>query len=163
MSDIPHETRRFTGWHMWAVIIAFFGVIIGVNVWLVVVSQTSWTGMVVTDPYIAGQLFEANRKAHDAQIAAGWTSNLDYHDGLLNLVVVDRSGNPVNLGEVSVRINRPVGGHDDTAVTLEPSSEGYQIALALKDGPWEATASAPATPLGPFEIAHRFTVSGVGK
>jgi nitrogen fixation protein FixH len=132
-------------------------------VWLVVVSQTSWTGMVVTDPYIAGQLFEGNRKAHDAQIAAGWTSKLDYADGLLKLVVLDRAGNPVNLGKVSVKINRPVGGHDDTSVALEPSSGGYEVALTLNDGPWEASASALATPLGPFQIVHRFTVNGGGK
>src|SRR5262245_62135252 len=156
--------RQFTGWHMWAIAIAFFGVVIGVNIWLAVVSATSWTGMVVTDPYVAGQQFETNRIAHEAQVAAGWTATFTYTPGMGRLVIVDGARNPVDLGDVSLQINRPVGGHDDQTLKLEPSpAGGYQAKLDLPSGIWEAVITAADTPKGPFELTTRFHVGGPGK
>lgn len=159
MTSIPRSDFRFTGWHMWALAIAFFGVIIGVNIWLAVVSATSWTGMVVEDSYIAGQQFETQRKAHDAQAKAGWNPTFLYVPGTARLVVVDGGGHPVSLGDVQVLINRPVGGHDDQTLTLTQKPDGsYEAPLTLPDGAWDATVTAENTPLGPFELLHRFFV-----
>jgi nitrogen fixation protein FixH len=157
-------SRPFTGWHMWGLAIAFFGVIIGVNIWLAVVSATSWTGMVVTDPYVAGQQFETNRIAHEAQAAAGWVATFIYAPGVARLVIVDGANKPVDLGDVTVQINRPVGGHDDKTVTLEPSlAGGYEAAVELPSGFWEAVVTAPHTPKGPFTLTSRFHAEETGK
>lgn len=149
--------RPFTGWHMWLLALTFFGVIIGVNIWLAVVSATSWTGMVVTDPYVAGQKFEANRIAHEAQKAAGWVATFNYSPGVARLVIIDGANNPVDLGDVTVTINRPVGGHDDKTVKLERSpTGGYEATVELGAGLWEAVITALDTPEGPFTLASRF-------
>ena len=159
MTDIPRFDFRFTGWHMWALAIAFFGVIIGVNVWMAVVSARSWTGMVVEDSYIAGQQFETQRKAHDEQAKAGWSPTFLYLPGAAKLVIVDGAGHPVNLGDVKVLINRPVGGHEDQNLTLSRKADGsYEAPLTLPDGAWDATVSAQNTPLGPFQLVRRFFV-----
>jgi nitrogen fixation protein FixH len=163
MTDLPRSEFRFTGWHMWLLAIAFFGVIIAVNVLLAVVSARSWTGTVVNDSYIAGQQFETQRKAHDEQTKAGWTPNFLYLPGAARLVIVDGAGHPVNLGDVKVLINRPVGGHEDQNLTLTLQPDGsYQAPVTLPNGAWDATVTSESTPLGPFELVRRFFV-GDGK
>jgi nitrogen fixation protein FixH len=159
MTDVPSPTARFTGWHMWAILIAFFGVVIGVNVLLAVVSAQSWTGMVVEDPYIAGQGFETQRKAHEAQITAGWVADFSYANGVARLTVMDGNGKPVDLGAVTVEVTRPVGGHEDQTPVLTRRADGsYEAPLVLPNGAWDATITAESTPLGPFELIRRFAV-----
>lgn len=144
---------------MWALLIAFFGTVIAVNVLLAVVSARSWTGMVVEDPYIAGQGFETQRKAHEAQVAAGWVADFSYADGKARLTVIDGAGKPVDLGEVKVEVTRPVGGHEDQTPALTRRADGsYEAPLALPNGAWDATITSESTALGPFELIRRFMV-----
>jgi nitrogen fixation protein FixH len=158
------EERPFTGWHMLAVIVAFFGVIIAVNVGMAVIASTSWTGLVVSNSYVASQEFEEKRIAHEAQRDAGWTPHLVYDEGAVRLRVVDASGRAVALGEVSILLNRPVGGHDDQTIALLPAEEGgYEGTAVLATGVWDATAIAPSTPLGPFELHARIRVQEGGQ
>jgi len=155
----PDNSFRFTGWHMWGLAIAFFGVIIGVNVFLAVASARSWTGMVVEDSYIAGQQFETERKAHEAQVRAGWTPTFEYISGTARLRVVDGAGNGVDIGSVTLLINRPVGGHEDQTLNLARQTDGtYQAAISLPTGAWDATVAADETALGPFRLERRFYV-----
>lgn len=159
MTDTSASNAKFTGWHMWAILVAFFGVVISVNVLLAVVSARSWTGMVVDDAYIAGQQFETQRKAHEAQVSAGWSPDFSYTPGAARLVIVDGAGHPVDLGDVKVLINRPVGGHDDKMLALVRQADGsYEAPVSLPDGAWDATVTADSTPLGPFELVRRVFV-----
>ena len=165
MTDTHSSTQgQFTGWHMLMLAIAFFGVIIGVNVLLAVVSATSWTGMVVQDSYVAGQEFETERIAHEAQIASGWTPDFRYTAGEAKLTITDGAGKPVDLGEVTVLINRPVGGHDDQTLVLKRLADGeYVAAVTLKAGPWAAGVSAAKADKGPFTLNERFFVDDTAK
>ena len=164
MTDIPQSEFRFTGWHMWALAVAFFGTIIGVNVWLAIVSATSWTGMVVEDSYVAGTQFETLRKAHEAQQAAGWRADFSYASNTAQLKITDAGGHPVDLGIVTVLISRPVGGHEDQTLTLTRSADGtYRASLSLPTGAWDATVGAPTTPLGPFELNRRLLVGATDR
>ncbi|HLA02420.1 MAG TPA: FixH family protein, partial [Aestuariivirga sp.] len=45
--------RTFTGWHMAAITISFFAVIIAVNLTLAVFASSSWSGLVVANSYVA--------------------------------------------------------------------------------------------------------------
>ncbi|ESY87148.1 FixH family protein, partial [Mesorhizobium sp. LNHC229A00] len=73
MSTTTRKPREFTGRHMLAIIPAFFGVVIAVNLTMATLANTSWTGLVVENTYVASQQF--NRKAEEgrAQAALGWT------------------------------------------------------------------------------------------
>ena len=152
---------EFTGRHMWLFIVGFFGVIIAVNITMAVVSATSWTGLVVKNTYVASQEFEEKRIAHAAQLEAGWTSSLTHAGGTALLSVLDGAGNPVDLGEPVLQINRPVGGHDDQTITLVRQPDGtYAGPVTLGPGVWEARVNVPATALGPFELHDRFRIAG---
>jgi len=161
VSEARAQKGEFTGKHMAMLAVGFFGVIISVNVGMAVVSSTSWTGLVVENSYVASQEFEEKRIAHEKQLAAGWQASFTYAPGLAQLVVKDGAGTPVDLGPVSLLINRPVGGHDDQKLTLTPSPDGgYAAAVTLGVGVWEVMASAN-TATGPFELHERFKVEGV--
>ena len=158
MSQARAQKGEFTGRHMALLAVSFFGVIIAVNVGMAVLSATSWTGLVVDNSYVASQEFEEKRIAHDKQLAAGWQSNFTYDAGVAQLTVTDGAGNPVDLGPVSLLINRPVGGHDDAKLTPERAADGtYSAPVTLGDGVWEAMATA-STSTGPFELHVRFKV-----
>jgi nitrogen fixation protein FixH len=162
MSSVPgSKSGEFTGRHMWYLAIGFFGVIITVNVSMAVLASTSWTGLVVSNSYVASQEFEQKRLAHEAQLAAGWKARLTYAPGILDLVILDGAGKPVDLGDVTVQINRPVGGHDDQRLTLARApSGGYSASVSLASGVWEALVTASETPKGPFELRERFKIDG---
>lgn len=162
MSSAPGSAPgEFTGRHMWFLIVGFFGVVIAVNIGMAVVSSTSWTGLVVANSYVASQEFEEKRLAHEAQLAAGWTSRFTYTPGLARLDLVDGAGRPVDLGPVTLKANRPVGGHDDQTVLLEQSADGsYAAAMTLGTGVWEVLVEATDTPKGPYELHERFSVEG---
>lgn len=158
MSQARATKGEFTGKHMALLVFSFFGVIISVNIGMAVLSSTSWTGLVVENSYVASQEFEEKRIAHDKQLAAGWQSSFTYEAGLAELSVKDGAGNPVDLGPVSLLINRPVGGHDDAKLTPARAADGtYRAPVILGDGVWEAMARAN-TSTGPFELHVRFKV-----
>ncbi len=151
--------RPFTGRHMWILALSFFGVIIAVNVVMATFAMRSWTGLVVDNSYIASQQFEDKRLAHQTQQAAGWQAILTYLPGVARLVIVDGARGPIDLGDVTIKVNRPVGGHDDQTISLQHKADGsYEAALNLPDGLWEATVTAPETALGPFELRERIRV-----
>lgn len=164
MNDAQQTRGTFTGRHMWMLAIGFFGVIISVNIVLAVFATTSWTGLVVDNTYVASQQFEGKRMAHERQQEAGWQAKFTFANGMAVMTVVDATDKPVELGLVALKVNRPVGGHDDQAVTLERTATGeYSARLDLAAGVWEARATALQTPLGRFELHERFKVEEAGQ
>ena len=153
------QTKGFTGVHMWMLALGFFGVIIAVNVTMATFAIRSWTGLVVDNSYVASQEFEEKRLAHEAQRAAGWEAVLTYRPGAARLVIVDGARRPIDLGDATILLNRPVGGHDDQALEFKRMADGaYEAAVQLPAGLWEATVTAAETALGPFELRERVRV-----
>jgi len=149
----------FTGRHMLLVMIAFFGVIISVNVMLAVFSSTTWSGLVVQNSYVASQEFQVKRDALAAQQALGWKPHFSYAPGVSRFILSDAAGKPVDLGTVSIQVNRPIGTKDDVNVEVDAGPDGAYVAeMNLGAGVWDVLISTPTTAEGPFEFHHRFSV-----
>ncbi len=149
----------FTGRHMLLVMIAFFGVIVSVNVTLAVFSSTTWSGLVVQNSYVASQEFQVKRDALAAQQAIGWKPHFSYAPGAARFVITDAAGKPVDLGTVTIQVNRPIGTRDDVNVEVAPGPDGAYVAeMNLGPGVWDAMISTATTAQGPFEFRHRFSV-----
>ena len=61
-------TRRFTGWHMTAIMFAFFGVVVSVNMLMATLATRTFGGTVVENSYVASQSFNrwlAEARAQD--------------------------------------------------------------------------------------------------
>lgn len=152
------SAKPFTGKHMLAIMVAFFGVIIAVNLVMVISSARTWTGLVVPNSYVEGQRFIARQADVARQKEAGWTVATTYEDGRIVFTALDGAGKPVALEAVSAFIRRPVGGHDDMSVPLLREGESYTGTLALGPGMWDITISTAATELGAIEYERRVEV-----
>ncbi|MCW5721749.1 MAG: FixH family protein [Devosia sp.] len=150
--------KPFTGYHFLFIIVAFFGVIIAVNLTLAIASSRTWTGLVVQNSYVEGQRFNDIQQAVAAQKAAGWTLATAYQDGEIVFQALDAEGRPLILDDISAFVRRPVGGHDDTTVPLALSGDVYVGALPLTAGVWDITVRTAETELGPIEYERRVTV-----
>jgi nitrogen fixation protein FixH len=147
--------KPFTGLHMLLIFLGFFGVVIGVNVFMAVQSARTWTGLVVDNSYVASQNFETVRETIAHQLAAGWSLQTDYADGQISFTALDGTGAPLQLDNVSAFVRRPVGGHDDTTLPMSLQDGRYVAAVALPPGVWDVTVSTTETELGPIQYEHR--------
>nr|WP_295887320.1 FixH family protein [uncultured Devosia sp.] len=151
------RTREFTGGHMLLITIAFFTVVIGVNVAMAVSASRTWTGLVVANSYVASQEFQVKSDAAHRQNAAGWTMDITYRDGRL-IVQIAADGRELELAQVEAFVRRPVGGNDDATVPLSLGPGGYEGAIDLAPGVWDVTVTTAPTALGAIERETRITV-----
>ena len=156
MSRPASPSRGFTGLHMLAVMFAFFGVIIAVNITMAVFANTSWTGFVVRNSYVAGLEFNDKTQAAREQAALKWTSSVAIADGRITFTVHDADGKQMALSEGTASLRRPVSDAEDTLVTLSPDAKGGLSAdIRLRDGSWIIETNAIAADATPWHEATR--------
>jgi nitrogen fixation protein FixH len=132
-------TRTFTGWHMAAITISFFAVIIAVNLTLAFFASTSWTGLVVANSYVASQNF--NRDAAEArqQQALGWQMNLAFDRGLARISILDRDNQPLPGLKMHAILQRPTDEAGDQNLKLQDDGAGIYVAqVPIGRGVWIA-------------------------
>ena len=151
--------KPFTGRHMLAITLSFFGVVIGVNGYMAYSSSRTWTGLVVENSYVESQKFDATQKRMAEQKALGWQFEFAFEAGEVRFAILDRDGAPLELGAVTLTVRRPVGGHDDRTADMALNDDGtYSAALSLLPGSWDAIVVADPTPHGRVEFQRRFSV-----
>lgn len=135
---IDGKERRFTGYHMLAAMIAFFGVVVGVNFWLAYEAETTWTGLMARNGYAPSQHFNTELAEARAQKERGWRSTLGYAGGKLEFTLVDKMGDPVVLENVTAELGRPAYDGQDRKVTLIHRGHGvYSTSTELPHGAWD--------------------------
>lgn len=128
----------FTGRHMLAVMIAFFGVVIVVNATMAVLASKSWTGLVVKNSYVASQKFNEELEAARKQKALGWKSDIAYSRGVLSITLADKNGEAVILDGLFGVAGRPTSESQDRSFQLAHRGRGtYSAYLYLDDGIWD--------------------------
>ena len=160
MRPDPAAARQFTGRHMLAIMVAFFGVIVAVNVTMATLANTSWTGFVVKNSYIASQQF--NRKAEEGrrQAALGWDAELALAEGRLRFALADAQGRTVAMPEGTATFRRPASDREDVTVALVPSGGALEGSAELADGVWIVEVLADAGQEAPFRETRRLHVRG---
>ena len=154
---------RFTGWHMLACMIAFFGVIITVNFTMASFASRSWTGLVVKNSYVASQKFNDQLALAKAQTARGWRSDVAYADGQLRFSLFDKVGEVVNPDQVIVAIGRPAFEQQDRRIELAGGSAGlYSTSLKLDEGTWALQIEVMADGAAYRRDLRLFVNNGVG-
>ena len=155
-----HSTGEFTGWHMLAAIVAFFSVIIGVNVTLAVFAGSSWTGLVVENSYVASQEFNKRAAEGRAQAALGWTSTLTIADGRIRYGLADKDGRAVALAGATAAFRHPAYQAEDVTVELSRQPDGALGAeRAIRDGVWIVEVLANAGLDHPYRDVRRLMIS----
>jgi nitrogen fixation protein FixH len=160
MTAKAQKPREFTGKHMLAVILAFFGVILAVNLTLATLASTSWTGLVVENTYVASQQFNKKAEEGRAQAALGWTGKLTIAWGEVRYSLTDAAGKPVVLHGVKVLFRHPAYESEDKSVTLAlATGQEFAAQHMPKDGVWIVEVDADAGLAEPYREVRRIMIS----
>ncbi|RST84873.1 cytochrome oxidase [Aquibium carbonis] len=152
---------EFTGRHMLLIMLAFFGVIIAVNLTMATLANTTWSGLIVKNSYVASQHFNAQAQAARAQAALGWSSTMAYDGTAFRYTLVDARGEPLVLDPSEAFFRRPVSDRDDRTIPLAPQGLGVLVgAVELGDGLWIVEVAAGAGLDVPYREVRRIAVKG---
>ncbi|MER0236904.1 FixH family protein [Fulvimarina sp. MAC8] len=156
MLDTILARREFTGWHMLAVMLAFFGTVIGVNVTMAIYASSTWSGLVVENSYVASQHFDTDAAERRRENALGYKLAARYENGVFSLKAL-QAGEPKTIESVKVELGRPVGAVETLA--LHGTGRSARTAdIALAPGAWEADVSAVLADGERLERIIRFEV-----
>ena len=130
--------RGFTGRHMLAVMLGFFGVVIAVNITMAVLATRTFGGTVVDNSYVASQRFNRWLAEGRAQERLGWNAQLglDEHRHV-RVALSDRIG-ALGGAEVAAIARHPLGRQGDVTLRFRPDGAGLYLSdRPLPAGRWQ--------------------------
>ncbi|MGC4252017.1 MAG: FixH family protein [Sphingobium sp.] len=139
MRDRSSPPRRFTGRHMAAILIAFFGVVIAVNMLMATMAVRSFGGTVVDNSYVASQKFNGWLEQAREQDRLGWKDDVTLTKGRnIRLALSDTVASPIRGATVSTIAQHPLGRAPDVALAFHENAEGvYLSGRPLPAGRWQ--------------------------
>ncbi len=127
-------TRRFTGWHMTAILVAFFGVVVGVNLLMASFATSTFGGIQVENSYVASQKFNTWLEQAEQAEALGWqaTATLD-EQGHVRVVTTG----PGERAQLVATARHPVGRQPDQQLAFDRAADGSFVSrAALPEARW---------------------------
>jgi nitrogen fixation protein FixH len=139
------EERRsgLQGWHVLAILLAFFGSIFAVNGYFIFTSLATHSGVVSEEPYRKGLGYNQRIAADDRQSALRWQVALDVKaTGTVKLALNETSGHPIGSRRVLLTVGRPSTRSFDRAIALTESAPGIYTGTSQEfaAGTWIADA-----------------------
>ena len=151
--------REFTGRHMLLVMVAFFGVIISVNMVMATFASSSWTGLIVKNSYVASQDFNGHIEAVRKQEALGWRSSFTGDARNVTVALTDGDQREMAALQVEAKLYRPVAEAEDQHLVLTEGIGGtYSAEVDLGVGVWEADIIARNASGEEYRQIFRFAV-----
>jgi nitrogen fixation protein FixH len=141
-----HSIGRFTGWHMTAILVAFFGVVVAVNVVMARFAVGTFGGTVVDNSYVASQNYNRWLAAAERQSQLGWETKLSLDRSRRLAVQADKAGIPLSSLTINGIASHPLGRAPSIPLSFAASPNGgyvsqqrlpqgrWKIALSLKSG-----------------------------
>ena len=124
-------TSRFSGRHMTAILVAFFGVVIAVNLTMATVATRTFGGVVVDNSYVASQKYNDWLAAAERQRKLAWTIEPSLDDARHVAVSLSIDG-----ATVSGFARHPLGREADVPLTFVAAGGGVRSIKALPPGRW---------------------------
>jgi nitrogen fixation protein FixH len=160
MTAATETSKPFTGRHMLAILVAFFGVVISVNVLLAFYASSSWSGLISKDTYVASQDFNIEAAKARVWAAEGFKGAFVVKDKTLEYRLQGPVAEIGDLKEISAIFHRPVGDKQDFTIKLEKAGEGYFTAdHNLNAGQWIVDLAAIENGKTIFHEAERIHIS----
>lgn len=131
------RVRKFTGWHMFAILIAFFGVVVAVNMVMATAAIRTFGGTVVDNSYVASQRFNGWLSDARAQERFGWTTRLGVDESRHVTIALNDRGVPLVGAEIEAVARHPLGRAPDVTLRFHVRDAGtYASETALPPGRW---------------------------
>ncbi len=133
MTDVRNHARAFTGWHMTAILVAFFAVVIAVNMLMATIAVRSFGGAVVENSYVASQKFNGWLAQARAQEKLGWRDRVT-----LDAARHVRMELNVRGAQMRAVAQHPLGRAPDIMLRLHEATPGLYVSdRALPGGRWQ--------------------------
>lgn len=128
------KPRPVTGWTVLAAMIAFFTVVIAVNLVMVRFAFTTFGGLEVESSYKAGLAFSREAADARAQDARSWKVDarilLRVEGALVEIAALDSAARPLAGFEVSAMLVHPTDRRRDQIVSLREDFPGIYRGIA---------------------------------
>lgn len=140
-SDYVPDGRPLTGRKVLLIMVAFFGVIFVMNLFLLKVASSTFRGLEVESAYRAGQEFNETLAAGAAQRARGWAVEVRVArraDGVVAglFTVADKDGAPVTGLEGTARLAAPADTSlDAEGAVVETGAGRYEVLFGEEPTP----------------------------
>jgi len=135
-----NATRRFTGGHMLAIMLMFFGTVIAVNISMAVLATSTWTGLVAKNGYVASIDFANAETARKTAEERGWRIALTAPAGRVTLDARDALGRPLPAADTAQIAAVPADGAPFT-VPLSRDGDVMVADAPLPAGRWAITVT----------------------
>lgn len=135
---------RIKGWHVLAAMVAFFTVIISVNVVFITLALDSFPGEDTRRSYVQGLAYNEVLEERQAQAALGWRASANLTAQRVLVEVRDAEGAPVEALRLAGSLRHPADMDLDRPLTFTEVRPGvYAAGVAdLPEGRWELNAEA---------------------
>jgi nitrogen fixation protein FixH len=144
-------SKPLTGTKVFLMLVAFFGVVISVNVTMMKLAIATLPGTEVDSPYASGLTYDREISAARDQTARKWQVNAHIErrtDGgaVLQVDARDASGQPVTGLKFGGRLERPTDKRADLAVELAEGGIGVYRgnAASVAPGQWDLVIEGEA-------------------
>jgi len=135
--------REWKGWMVLAFMLAFFGVVIGVNAFMAHVALSTFGGVDVDSSYRAGQMFERDVAMAETQDERHWRVNgtiTSAADGIkvLDIAARDETGSALTGLTATAEFTRPTDRRLDRTVFIREDAPGhFHGNVTLPPGQWD--------------------------
>ena len=161
MTTATRNPRPFTGWHMLAILVAFFGVVISVNLLMAWYANSSWSGLISKNTYVASQDFNIEAAKAHAWAEEGFKGEFLVKGKMLDYRLQGPAAKIAGLVEISVIFHRPVGDKQDFTIKLKKTGEGvFTSEHNLAAGQWIVDLAAIENGKTIFHQADRIYIQG---
>jgi nitrogen fixation protein FixH len=143
--------KPLTGTKVFLMLVAFFGIVIGVNVTMMKLAIATLPGTDVDSPYAAGLTYDREISAAQDQAARKWKVSAHIErraDGnaVLQVEARDAEGQPLTGLRFGGRLERPTDKRADLAVELAEAGTGIYRgnAASVAPGQWDLVIEGDA-------------------
>ena len=141
--------KEWTGKHILAAVVMFFGVIFAANIAMVTLGVKSFPGEDIKQSYRQGLEYNQTIAKRNAQIATGWNADITIRDkNAIVLKLTDKSGAIMRGLRVTGSLKHPAETDKDFTLKFAQAADGTYIASidkALLGKQWVLTTSAQQT------------------
>ena len=131
------QKKPFTGYHMAAILIGFFGIVIAVNIYMAKMAIGTFGGTVVDNSYVASQNYNDWLAEADKEARLGWQVRAARTaDGKVRLTIADNGAKGSGFA-ATARAQHPLGRTPEQTLTFVSLGNGrYVSAQTLPRGRW---------------------------
>ncbi len=140
MLPLEQKPGGIQGRHVLFGMLAFFGVVLGVNGLMLWHAIATHSGVVALEPYRKGLAYNARIAAGERQAALGWQADVALGaDGVVEVSLSDGRGMAIEGYVTSGTLGRPSSNRSDISLRFAEARPGAYVAAAgvLDPGAWQ--------------------------